>query len=40
MPEGRISLGPVIQVGFIVHDCEAYSQRRTTLCELPPSRVV
>ena len=40
MPEGRISLGPVIQVGFIVHDCEAYSQRWTTLFELPPARVV
>lgn len=40
MPEGRISLGPVIQVGFIVHDCEASSQRWTTLFELPPARVV
>lgn len=36
----RISLGPVIQIGFVVRDCEAYAQRWTTLFDFPPARIV
>lgn len=38
--EPRIPLGPVVQIGFVVHDAEAYARRWTTLFDFPPPRIV
>jgi len=36
----RIPLGPVIQIGFVVHNAEAYARQWTTLFDFPPPRIV
>lgn len=36
----RMPIGPVLQIGFVVRDAEAYAQRWTTLFNFPPPRIV
>jgi hypothetical protein len=38
--ELRIPVGPIVQIGFVVRDAEAYARRWTTLFDFPPPRIV